>query len=101
MSALYLSISRDQASSLPARHSCTIRVSSHAVGGLFGALALTALIEWLARPLNKAVRHSTECKVPRPQDGNCRLSFFRRPECPDSREKSWAVAPRESPGHGR
>src|SRR6266571_2429069 len=41
MSALYFSISRDQACSLPARHSLTRRVSFHVAAGFFGALSIT------------------------------------------------------------
>src|SRR2546427_3349487 len=99
MSALYLSMSRDQASSLPERHSLTRRVSSQAAGAFFGALVVTGLIEKGSpeRSSGKAVPRSKERKVPEQQAENCRANSWHQRECPDSPGKSLADSRRESP----
>src|SRR6266403_5158935 len=102
MSALYLSISKDQASSLPERHSLTRRVSSHTVGAFFGALVVARLIEERSPEhfSNRAVPHSRVRKVPERQAENSRANSWRQQVCPDLPGKSWADSRRESPGLG-
>src|SRR5713101_7883527 len=99
MSALYLSMSRDQASSLPERHSLTRRVSSQAVGAFFGALVVTGLIEKGSPEYcsGKAVPHSKVRKVPERQAEKCRANSCHQRECPGSPGKSLADSRRESP----
>src|SRR5882672_12426268 len=102
MSALYLSISRDQASSLPERHSLTRRVSFQTVGAFFGALVVTGLIEKSSPEhfSNRAVPHSRVRKVPERQAGNCRANSWHQRECQDSPGKSLADSRREFPARG-
>src|SRR6266404_3684936 len=102
MSALYLSISKDQASSLPERHSLTRRVSSHTVGAFFGALVVARLIEERSPEhfSNRAVPHSRVRKVPERQAENCQANSSRQQECPGSPGKSSADSRRESPARG-
>src|SRR6267142_2967628 len=102
MSALYLSISRDQASSLPERHSLTRRVSFQTVGAFFGALFVTGLIEKSSPEhfSDRAVPHSRVRKVPEQPAENCRANSLRQQVCPDLPGKSWADFRRESPGRG-
>src|SRR6266481_2636011 len=89
MSALYFSISRDQASSFPERHSFTSRVSLHAAGGFFPALVITGLIgrHSPAHSGSKAARRSKERRVRERSGGNCRLHSSPPPKCPGSPEK--------------
>src|SRR5882762_4477725 len=103
MSALYLSMSKDQASSLPERHSLTRRVSSQAAGAFFGALAVTGLIEKRSPEYfsGTVVPHSRVGKVPERQAENCQANSWRRQECPGSPGKSLADSQRESPGPGQ
>src|SRR5580700_3467538 len=102
MSALYLSISSDQASSLPARHSLTSRVSFHAPAVFFGALAVTVLIARRspANSSDKVVPHSRVRKAPKPPGENYQLNSSRPPKCPGSPEISSAGSPQESPARG-
>jgi len=51
ISALYLSMSNDHASSLPARQALTSRVSFHAAGGFLPALVNAGLIACIPRPI--------------------------------------------------
>src|ERR1700674_2502000 len=103
MSALYLSMSCDQAASLPERHSFTRRVSFHLLAGLSGTLVFAGLIEWRSpvHSFDKAALHSKERRVREPQDGNCRRSLWRRPGCPGWPEKSWVDTRREFPARDR
>src|SRR5271170_4521272 len=83
MSALYLSISADHASSLPARHSLTRRVSSSTKGDFFGVFVITG-VTGQSSPLRcaeRVARRSTEHTVPEPRDENCRWCSLRRPGC--------------------
>src|SRR6266478_320753 len=100
MSALYLSISKDQASSLPERHSLTRRVSFQAAGAFLGALANTGLIEKRSPRgfSEKAVPHSRGYKVRELPAENCRANSWRRQECPGWPGKSLVDSRRESPG---
>src|SRR6266403_627146 len=102
MSALYLSMSKDQASSLPDRHSLTRRVSSQTVGAFFGALVVARLIEERSPEhfSSKAVPHSRVRKVPERPAENSRANSWRQRECPGSPGKSLADSRRESPGPG-
>src|SRR6266852_7497700 len=102
MSALYFSISRDQASSFPERHSFTSRVSLHAAGGFFSALVITGLIgrHSPAHSGSKAARRSKERTVRERPGGNCRLRSSRPPKCPGSPEKSSVVLRQELPAPG-
>src|SRR5882762_7221713 len=102
MRPLYLSISRDQASSLPERHSLTRRVSSQAAGAFFGALVVTGLIEKGSPEhfSDKAAPHSKVGKVPERQGENCRANSWHQQECPGSPGKSLADSRQESPARG-
>src|SRR6266436_8286303 len=102
MSALYLSISRDQASSSPERHSLTRRVSFQTVGAFLGALVVTGLIEKRSPEhfSNRAVPHSRVRKVTKQPAENTRANYWRQQVCPDLPGKSWADSRRESPGLG-
>src|SRR3977135_1123306 len=99
MSALYFSISRDQACSLPDRHSLTRRVSVHATACFFGAVSITGRRS-LLHYAGKAGRHSRAHMVPAQRDGSYQLYSLLPPECRDWREKSWVDFPPESPAHG-
>src|SRR6266850_3660513 len=102
ISALYLSISKDQASSLPDRHSLTRRVSSQTVGAFFGALVVARLIEERSPEhfSNRAVPHSRVRKVREQPAENSQANSWRRQEYPGSPGKSSADSRRESPGLG-
>src|SRR6266566_2881770 len=96
MSASYFSISRDQASSLPDRHSLTRRASFHAAAGFFAALSINRLIGHHS-PLhyaNKVARHSRAHTVPARRDGSYQSYSWLPPE------KSSAEMPPESLAHG-
>src|SRR5580700_1824685 len=103
MSALYFSMSRDQASSLPERHSLTKRSSLHALGVFFDALVSTGVIGWhFPRGCERRVAQRSRGRTaPERQDGGCRWSFLRRPECQDLPGISWVDSPRESLARGR
>src|SRR6267143_6147900 len=101
MSALYLSMSKDHASSLPERHSLTRRVSSQAAGVFFVTLAATGLIEKGSPDFSdKAVPHSRAGKAPEQPAENCRANSWHPRECPGLPGKSLADSRRESPGRG-
>src|SRR5882724_1978116 len=102
MSALYLSISKDHACSLPERHSLTRRVSSQTVGAFLGALVVARVIEERSPEhfSNRAVPRSRVRKVPERQAENCQVNSWRRQECPGSPGKSWADSRREFPARG-
>src|SRR5882762_4818187 len=99
MSALYFSISRDQACSLPDRHSLTRRVSVHAAACFFGAVSITGRRS-LLHYAGKAGRHSRAHTVPARRDGSYQLYSLLPPECQGWREKSSVDFPPESPAHG-
>src|SRR6267143_6269901 len=102
MSALYLSMSRDQASSLPERHSLTRRVSSQAAGAFFAALVVTGFIEKGSPEhfSDRAVPHSRVRKAPERQEENFRANSWHQQEYPGSPGKSLADSRRESPARG-
>src|SRR5260370_13258845 len=103
MSALYLSMSKDHASSSPERQALTSFVSFHAAGGFFAALVKTGLIGWHSpSPFwGRAAPHSRVRTVPERRDENCRWSFWRRQEYSGWPGKSWADSRPEPPSRGR
>src|ERR1700722_1467542 len=98
MSALYFSMSRDQASSLPERHSLTKRSSLHALEVLFDALVSTGVIGWDSprRCESRVAQRSRGRRALKRQDGGWRWNFLRRPECQDLPGISWVDSRRES-----
>src|SRR5260370_2487165 len=101
MSASYFSISRDQASSLPDRHSLTRRASFHAAAGFFAALSINRLIGHHS-PLhyaNKVARHSRVHTVPARRDGSYQSYSLLPPECRGSPEKSSPEIPPRTPAN--
>src|SRR5579872_1169704 len=90
MRFLYLSIRADQAASVPLRHSCTSRVSGHAVR--CSSLAKIFRCTGGSRPPQLSGRitlpRSTKRKDRESRDENSRCDPWRQRECPDSPDKS-------------
>src|SRR5580700_489560 len=107
MSALYLSMSWDQAASLPERHSLTRSVSFHLGADLADALVVALMRAGLIErrsPVHSsdtAARHSKGHRARGLPDGSCRRNFWRPPGCPGWREKSWVDTRREFPARDR
>src|SRR3981189_3996652 len=99
MTDLFFPTSRDQACSLPDRHSLTRRVSVHAAACFFGAVSITGRRS-LFHYEGKAGRHSRAHTVPAQRDGSYKLYSLLPPECQGWREKSSVDFPRESPAPG-
>src|ERR1700739_4212038 len=107
MRALYLSMRRAQAASLPERHSFTRRVSFHLDAGPDDARSDTLLrIGLIERGSpghfsDRAAQHSITHKVRERRDENCRRSFWHRPGYPGWPERSWVGTRREVPARDR
>src|SRR5882762_10755308 len=102
MSALYFSISKDQASSLPDRHSRTRRTSFQAIAGFFVTLTITRVMGADSPPpfACKAARHSRAHRVRALRDEGCQPHSLLPPECRDWPEKSSVGIAPESPARG-
>src|SRR5882672_8734187 len=100
MSALYFSISRDQACSFPDKHSLTRRVSFHTAAGIFVAVSITGRHS-LLHCAGKAVRHSRAHTVRAQRDGGYQSYSWLPPKCRGWPEKSSVDFPPVSPAHGR
>src|SRR5437773_5634337 len=96
-------MSRDQASSFPARHSLTRSVSFEATACFFPVCELAGLIEWHLphHSRDRAVPRSKEHKVPARLAESCRPTSWLPLEYPGWPEKSWVDIPGGFPARGR